>query len=465
MRTCAILAAATLFAGVLGSQSAPPEPPSPAPPTAGAEGDEGAESRAAPLPIRVRFRLADGVQVTGELTAWDDRGIDGSFGRRAWTAIDHRDVWALYLRVADRASSATWVELGRILLVVAIDQPNAERHAERAFARATQAAKEAGTTDAVAADIAAAREEAADERAARERAAREREAERLRTTTPEATAWGASPWPPLSDDDQAAAVATMRADAARMLEEAGLQLAPVETDYFLFYSDMPRAQARRWVGELDAMYARLLEKFDMQKGTNVFWGKAVIFVFNDRDRFELVEARAFGQLVPEWAHGMCHPIGPKVFVSFYRQPDDAAFAIVLVHETVHGFMHRFRTPRRLPTWANEGFADYVASILFRGSPVDSERRRQGLRWVRAGGDVNSVLSMEYDGSWPGPGGIGYSVGYLLVELMIRERPRAFGQWVHAIKDGKEWEKALIEEFGATRDQLVEIFTRFYLVND
>jgi len=70
-----------------------------------------------------------------------------------------------------------------------------------------------------------------------------------------------------------------------------------------------------------------------------------------------------------------------------------------------------------------------------------------------------------DGSWPGKNRIGYPVGYLLVELMIREQRQKFGAWVDAIKDGKHWEVALEEDFGTTRARLVDTFIRYYRVNN
>ena len=129
-------------------------------------------------------------------------------------------------------------------------------------------------------------------------------------------------------------------------------------------------------------------------------------------------------------------------------------------------MHRYRTPRRLPTWANEGFAEYLAAVVFTGSPVDQNHRRQAVDYVRRGGDVQSILELTYaDGSWPGPEAIGYGVGYLMVGLMIQDRPNRFGDWVKAIKAGKAWTTALEEDFGVPRDRLVETFIRFYQVND
>jgi hypothetical protein len=420
----------------------------------------------------VSFQLIDGIRVTGELRDWNDEGIDGSFGRRRWSEIRYRDVWRLLRRLSADGPADAWIDAGRTLLIVALDQPDAAPYAERAFRQALAVAgavaPEQEETERARLElaIADARGEVEDVRMLRLEADRLAAAERLTTVSPEAGTWAPNAWPVLTAPQQEAATDVMRTDAAGILEAAGLALEPIETDYFLFYSEMSRRESVRWASELDLMYKRLAEKFALAPGANIFWGKAVIFVFNDRDRYRLVEAEAFGHLAPDWADGFCHPMGPKVFVSFYRQPNDERFAAVLVHETVHGFLHRYRNPRRLPTWANEGFADYLAAVIFRNSPVDPTRRRIGVRFVRNGGSVDSILSMSYrDGSWPGPDNVGYGVGYLLVELMMRERPGAFAQWVNAIKDGKDWELALKEDFGVGRERLVETFKAYYRVND
>jgi len=407
-------------------------------------------------PLPVRFRLADGVRVTGTMTAFDAEGFDGSFGRREWVELTADDVWRLQRRVMDDASALAWVNLGRVLLMI----DEGDRWAERAFRQALR--HDASIED----EISEARAEAAQRIRLRRQAERVIAAERLKTGSPESEAWRADAWPPLSPQEQDAAVLTMKADARAILQRAGMELEPVETKYFLFYSDMPRAEIAKWARQLDHMYRRLAVIFDLHEQTNIFWGKAVIFVFGEQDRFRLVEAEAFGHLTPLSVSGLCHYRGPKTFVSFYRQPDDLQFAATLVHETVHGFMHRYRTPRRLPTWANEGFAEYLAAVVFTGSPVDQNHRRQAVDYVRRGGDVQSILELTYaDGSWPGPEAIGYGVGYLMVGLMIQDRPNRFGDWVKAIKAGKAWTTALEEDFGVPRDRLIETFIRFYQVND
>jgi hypothetical protein len=100
------------------------------------------------------------------------------------------------------------------------------------------------------------------------------------------------------------------------------------------------------------------------------------------------------------------------------------------------------------------------------SPVDANRRPQGLAFFRQGGDATKVMALDgAKGTWPGDNAIGYSVGFLLVDLMIAERPRQFAQWVRAVKGGKEWREALAAEFGMTPDALSQAASRWYRTND
>ncbi len=55
-------------------------------------------------PVRVRFRLADGVAVTGSLTRWDADGFDGTFGRRQWFEFKNEYVWHVHRSVMDQES-------------------------------------------------------------------------------------------------------------------------------------------------------------------------------------------------------------------------------------------------------------------------------------------------------------------------------------------------------------------------
>jgi len=462
MRRHAILAALIVLAappaGVAGPQADDRPPPAETKP---AEETPPPGRPARPFtPIPVRFRLADGSRVAGELTGWDREGIDGSFGRRAWAELHHEDVRRLYRRLMDGESAADWVDLGRAMLLVALDQPQAERWAERSFQRALTMSEDTRAA------IAAAREEVAERRQMRAEAKAAAQAQRLATGSPEAAAWPPDPWPELTKEQLSAARLEMQSDAEQILEKAGLQLAPIETDHLLFYSDMAGGEAAAWAARLEEACAMLARRLDLPDQSNIFWGKAVVFALGDRDRFRLLEAESFQQLVAQSTYGLCHPVGPKVFISCHRTADADLFGAVLVRELVHGFMHRYRTPFRLPLWANEGLADYYASVLFRNSPLDLERRRAAVGFIRGGGNIDGVLSMSYeDEISPREKMLDHAVGALVIEVMIREQPARFARWVDAVKDGKDWQKALAEDFGIPRRALVQTAGRYYMMND
>jgi hypothetical protein len=402
----------------------------------------------------VRFRLADGVQVAGTLTFWDAEGIDGSFGRRLWVELMPGDAWRLYLGVMDQKDAQQWVDIGQVML----QAEGGNAWAKRAFARALRLAP------ARAAEIRAARDEALQTRRRREQLKRTIEDQRLRTRSPETARFRADPWPVPRPGEQQAAVQALVTDAEQILRPAGVQLQSVQTDRFLVYGDAEPLAVARLAARLEAISTRLAKLLGVDGDWNPFWGKAVVFVFTDRDRFQMVEAESFGQFVPRHMVGICHPVGPKVFLVFCADADGAVSARSVAHELVHGYMHRFRTPRRLPPWANEGLADYVAAQVDK-TPAMDERRARGLQFVRGGGDVEAQVDRSYDGDHPAPDDLNTAVGMLLVELMVGQRPAAFGPWVDAVKYGKQWQRALAEDYGVPRAQLVETFVQYYRVND
>src|SRR5262245_42809886 len=88
-----------------------------------------------PAPLDVRFELADGVRVEGEMTACDNQGFDGSFGRRAWVELAVSDAWRLHLRVMNQQVADDWVNLGGIMLQMRSRAAKAQSLSDRAFKR------------------------------------------------------------------------------------------------------------------------------------------------------------------------------------------------------------------------------------------------------------------------------------------------------------------------------------------
>ena len=98
----------------------------------------------------------------------------------------------------------------------------------------------------------------------------------------------------MSEPEHEQALDTVRAEGADILRAAGLSLTQLETPDFVMYSDLERLDAARWAVALDGIVRRLKVMFGLGEIERVFWGKAVVFLFREQDRFGLLEADAFG---------------------------------------------------------------------------------------------------------------------------------------------------------------------------
>jgi len=414
-----------------------------------------------PRPIEIRTKTYEGAQVRGMLEKWNDEAFTGTFGARRWTELPAPELNRVYRMVMDERSAEQWIALGELLMQV----KGGDRMSETAFSRARRLDKESGPA------IEAARVRGTEKK----RIESER---RLRDILPEGQDFDARPWPILSDTERSAATDEMKKDAERIMRDAGASMPLIETKYFLLYAELPPQEAARWASQLDGMYDMVMKLLHVEPEMNLFWGKAVVFIFPTRERFRVVEASAFSFMVPEGVLGLCHMKGPKVFINSYRDADEFMFTSVLLHETTHGIMHRYLTPKRLPTWANEGFADRIAHMAMTRvnlrNPMDRLRREQGVAYMRQSGDVARVMRMDYEnGTWPGENSVGYAVGYMLCNFMLDVVPRLtppkgkdrFKDWVVAVKGGKPWDKALADDYGFSAEVIAAEAVKWFRTND
>jgi len=249
--------------------------------------------------------------------------------------------------------------------------------------------------------------------------------------------------------DDVELVKTFADEAAKNLDRP-LQLN--ETKYFLFYSDLPPQDARNWAGLLDRMYGRLAELFGVEKGRNLWRGKALVFVFSkpeDYRRFQLQSHKTD----PKDSAGMCHSFGNGfVHIAFYRQPQEMQFAHVLVHESVHGFLHRYRSHIDIPSWANEGLAEVIAAELVPRAPEARSRRSratESLRQRKGVGD-NFFTAAQIE-AWQ------YPIAENMCAFMIQQNKRGYVDFINGIKDGLSVEEALDKKYGAGEARIVPVF--------
>ena len=407
-------------------------------------------------PLRIRVKLARGTIVAGLLASWDDDAFSGDFGRIEWIELTPSEFKRLFDKVMDDRDPSHQLRFAELLVAVGLDAP-----AESAWKKA------ASIDPSVKSHVAGSREAAK----AMRKAWLERERMQREGAVQDFAEDGAAPrWPVLTDAERDAALAAMREDAKHYSAMAGVSVEPIETDHFILISELKPAETKELQKELDRMYAQVLGYLGVDPKVNLFWGKAVVFLFATEDRFKAVEAGAFqnpmvGRPGSGQVMGLCHMMKEKVFVNSWRCPDYALFGSVLIHETVHGIMHRYSTPARLPAWADEGFSDWVAA-QFQSATVEQARRAQAMQYIRSGGNLVTVLDMNYrDGSWPGQNALGYAVGYAIVDAMMREDPGKFEDWLRKVKGGMPWEQALQDACGLSKRQLASNVARFFSTRD
>ena len=261
-------------------------------------------------------------------------------------------------------------------------------------------------------------------------------------------------WGPLSDEVMASSVEELKAFAAQTQQKMAKPLTLVETKYFLFYSDLSAREAATWSGVLDEMYDRMINVFGLEKGRNIFRGKCLVFVFQSSDDYRRFQIEMHGTN-PGLSAGMCHSYGNGYnHVAFYRQENDSLFAHVLVHETAHAFIHRYRSPVHVPTWANEGLAEYVAAVMIPSSHLNTRGLNERLAWaMRAAG--NSMGGGFFDAQ--GLNAVQYPIAFTLTAFMINQSGERYANFINAIKDGKTWRDALENDYGVTLDRLVQAY--------
>jgi hypothetical protein len=259
-------------------------------------------------------------------------------------------------------------------------------------------------------------------------------------------------WPVLTEEQQAQSITELKQFADDTSIKLKRPLKAFETKYFLFYSDLPPVQAANWAGLLDRMYAKLAEMFAVPKGVNIWRGKALVFVFTKADDYRRYEREAMNT-DPGSSAGMCHSFSNGIVkIAFYRQPEELEFAHVLVHESVHGFIHRYRTPVPVPSWANEGLAETIATDL-----VPQRGRRDGVKAMAREGlqvhksQMGDFFTEQHIVSWQ------YPVAEMLCTFMIQASSKNYVEFIKGIKDGMDAQEALESKFKAAKDRLVPVF--------
>lgn len=302
---------------------------------------------------------------------------------------------------------------------------------------------------------------AAARRAARESADRERREKERAAWLARLEARNVEPWPDTeSDDDHAIALAKSREMIEEVISERpGTELH--ETEHFLFASNMPREQVAPYVAYLDKMYSWMCRLYGVPNGQKVWLGgKAPIFAFVEREQFEAFEEKYFPDARQQLGtltniYGLCHlSEGGEVVIACYRGDDPHDFGQMLVHETSHGFIHRYKSKAQLPNWVDEGMADLIGAEMVPAAKTVKSRELKAVAQLAQQPTLGGMLTT------PRIQASQYGMAANLNRFLLQSNRQSYVRFVECMKEGMKWEEALRDAYGSTPEEMLAHYARW-----
>ena len=165
-------------------------------------------------------------------------------------------------------------------------------------------------------------------------------------------------------------------------------------------------------------------------------------------------------------------------ISCYAGKDPKYFAVVLVHETAHGFAWCYKSADPLPNWLNEGASEWIADRVVVGDNSIRRKVERAMRQMRStrslGGDF---FTAEHIAAWQ------YGAAASMTDFLIKyelaggaakaaaktSKTKAakspYRMLMDGIKDGLPWEDALREAYGMTPLQLTQAYGQWIGIPD
>ena len=259
---------------------------------------------------------------------------------------------------------------------------------------------------------------------------------------------GVAPWPRLAAEQHAAEVESLEAFVAEVRQRFP-KLQVSETHEFLVASDIPPAQLAPYVTSLDTMHDFLCDLYGIPKGEPLWKGKCLVIAFLDESDYTAFESAVMKSNL-RGTHGVCHQRSDgRVITACHRGEDPAAFAHMLVHETSHGFNHRWISPQRLPNWLNEGIAECVGARVVKNCNQVPLKEAAAVAYLRSQGTLgpNFFTAANIDS-------VQYGMASGMVRMLISRDAKKFAEFVRGIKEGTPVEQSLERSYGGSLDDLV-----------
>jgi hypothetical protein len=257
-------------------------------------------------------------------------------------------------------------------------------------------------------------------------------------------------WQPLSEQTIAKANETLRAFATRTQRELRIDLSLYESERFMLLTDLDADAVQALSRKMVQAYRTTAQLLGDDPDGNVFLGKCLVVLFDDRvdyirfqDRMHDTDARGTG--------GLCHGFGNgHVHVAAFQRGNPRQTHHIVVHELVHAYLHRYRSPVPLDDWVNEGLAEHLAHRI-EPPPGQNLYLKSRLTLEGKAGLGEGFFDGDNLSAWQ------YDIAGALTGYLVERSDRAYPRWIQAIKDGQPTEEALEEVYRMTPQKLTQRF--------
>ncbi len=290
-----------------------------------------------------------------------------------------------------------------------------------------------------------------------ERSAKERQLwiERAKTR-------GVEPWPELTNAEHRAAIENLL-QLVKQVADALPGMNLYETHEFLFASNIPAGQVVQYTTALDAMHDKMCAMYGIKQGEPVWRGKCLVMAFLNKAEYISFEQNVLKfTLDASTANGRCHSYDDgRVIIACCRSDQPQDFAKLLVHETSHGFIHRYRTPARLPSWVNEGMADWISRALVPQSRSVQQRELKAIAMMRQSHNMGGNFLMRKGNIDPWQYGIASSI----TDFLLNTNADGYTRFIQGMKEGLTWVESLQAAYNCTPQELVATYGQVIGVPD
>lgn len=226
----------------------------------------------------------------------------------------------------------------------------------------------------------------------------------------------------------------------------------VETQHFLIFSAWEKNQDKGMSDAIENMYKALCKQFDVDVKDQYWAGKLPIYVMATKKQFASFTNDIDHVKRPDSA-GYC---GGSSSGFTYIVANEITkldwFYELIIHESTHAFLNRYKTNKLPPVWVHEGLAEYMAAALVPNS-VARERFASATRIaISQKKDVSAIFKGV-------KGAFEYGIAQSVTRYLILKDTKAYLKFIDLLKEGKSDDDALQEAYKLTKEQLVAEWTK------